>query len=73
MITYNSTSRYLKRQEFWARPFFVSAAKYVVRSFDRNRRHSFDEVFSVVFIKAKIIKHANKSRTFFPVNSNTAH
>ena len=55
MITYNSTSRYLKRQEFWACPFFVSAAKYVVRSSDRNRRHSLDAVFSVVFIKAKII------------------
>ena len=73
MITYNSTSRYLKRQEFWACPFFVSAAKYVVRSSDRNRRHSLDAVFSVVFIKAKIIKHADKSRTFFPVNSKTAH
>ena len=67
MITYNSTSRYLKRQEFWACPFFVSAAKYVVRSSDCNRRHSLDAVFSVVFIKAKIIKHADiKAEHSFP-------
>ena len=60
IITHYSTSRYLKRQELWTCPLFVSAPNYVVCCSDRNRRHSLHAVFLVVFIEAKIIKHVDK-------------